>query len=351
MRALVVGGGSAGHVIPALPVIAALQARGYAVDFVGTYSGLEEDLTAAAGVTFHAISAGKLRRYFSWQNFTDLFRIARGCWQAFWLLGRVRPDVVFSKGGFVSFPVALASWLRRVPLVAHESDLTPGLANRLVLPFARTLCVSFAETAAPAAARVVHTGTPIRASMLEGDAQRGRELLGLHDARPLLIVTGGSLGADALNAVVRDAAAALVEQFHVLHVCGPGKLVELDLAGYQQREYVGDDWGDMMAAADIVVSRAGANALFELLALEKPNVLVPLSAKASRGDQLDNAAFAERIGCSTVVFEENLDAATLRAAVAEVWQTRDARTAAMAALDMPDAVSTIVAELEQLARP
>lgn len=350
MRALVVGGGSAGHVIPALPVIEALKARGYAIDFVGTYSGLEESLIASAGVTFHAISAGKLRRYFSWQNFTDLFRIARGCWQAFWLLGRVKPDVVFSKGGFVSFPVALASWLRRVPLVAHESDLTPGLANRLVLPFTRTLCVSFAETRVSAAVRVVHTGTPIRASMLQGNAERGRELLGLDDTRPLLIVTGGSLGADALNAVVRDAAPALVERFHVLHVCGAGKLKALDLDGYQQREYVGDDWGDMMAAADIVVSRAGANALFELLALRKPNVLVPLSAKASRGDQLDNAAFAERAGCSEVVLEEHLDADALLGAVAAVWQAREARTAAMAALEMPDAVATIVAELDQLAR-
>ncbi len=349
MRVLMVGGGSAGHVIPAIPVIAALKARGDSVAFVGTYSGLEAQLLADAGVDFYPISAGKLRRYFSWQNFTDLFRIARGCWQAFWLLGRVKPDVVFSKGGFVSFPVALASWLRRKPLVAHESDLTPGLANRLVLPFADALCVSFADTHPPAGVRMVHTGTPLRAAILEGNAAAGRSALDLAPDRPLLIVTGGSLGADALNAVVHDAAPQLVTRFHVLHVCGAGKLSELELDGYEQREYVDAGWGDLMAAADLVVSRAGANALFELLALRKPNVLVPLSAKASRGDQLDNAAFAERSGYSEVVHEEALDAETLLTAVDRVWAERERRIEAMSAMPVPDAAHAIVDELDRLA--
>lgn len=349
MQLLVVGGGSAGHVIPALPVIAAMQQAGAEVTFVGTHSGLEEELVASAGVTFHAISAGKFRRYFSWQNFTDLFRIGVGVVQAFFFIGRCKPDVVFSKGGFVSFPIAFASWLRRVPVVAHESDLTPGLANRLVLPFVDTLCVSFAQTkVAAGGARVVHTGTPLRTSILQGDAERGRQLLDVDTSRPLLIVTGGSLGADSLNAVVRDALPELAEHFVVVHVCGRGKLKSIEAAGYLQFEYVDEGWGDMLAAADIVLSRAGANALFELLALRKLNLLVPLSAQASRGDQVANAAFAEESGYSVVVAEQALDTTSLMVALETLLAHRQQYQDALATFVVPDATAAITAELLRL---
>ena len=346
MHLLVVGGGSAGHVIPALPVIAVMQQAGAEVSYVGTHSGLEENLVSSAGVTFHAISAGKLRRYWSWQNLTDLFRIALGVVQAVWLILRLRPDVVFSKGGFVSFPIAFGSWLCRVPVVAHESDLTPGLANRLVLPFVATLCVSFPQTKINNnRVRVVHTGTPLRDSIVQGDATRGRQLLGLQDDRRLLIVTGGSLGADALNQAVRDSLIQLTEHFVVLHVCGPGKFTDLENPAYIQREYIDDGWGDILAAAEIVLSRAGANALFELLALRKLNLLVPLSAQASRGDQLSNAAYAEQQGYSAVLDESELTTENLLNALADLTARQDEYRQALENFIVPDAAESISSEL------
>ncbi len=351
MHLLVVGGGSAGHVIPALPVIAAMQTRGARVSYVGTHSGLERELVKDLDVTFHAISAGKLRRYFSWQNFTDVFRIVWGVVQSLVLVGRMRPDVVFSKGGFVSFPVVFAAWLWRIPVVAHESDITPGLANRLVLPFARTLCVSFAQTRVDGArAKVVHTGTPLRQAIVHGDPEHGRALLGIDDTKPLLVVTGGSLGADALNRVVREALPRLLTQYRVLHVCGQGKLADIDAPGYLQREYVGDGWGDMLVAADVVVSRAGANALFELLTLGKLNLLVPLSAQASRGDQIQNAAYAEGEGYSVVLQEQAFNADSLVHALQELQQHGARYRDALAQFEKVDATAAIVAELEQLSR-
>ena len=350
MRVLIVGGGSAGHVIPALPVIERLKASGHTVTFVGTRSGLEERLVAQAGVRYRGISAGKLRRYFSWQNLTDLFRIVAGVLQSIVLIGRERPQVVFSKGGFVSFPIALAAWLWRVPLVAHESDLTPGLANRLVMPFARSLCVSFPATKVHREGlNILHTGTPLRPSMLHGDAAAGRAALGLSSEQPLLVVTGGSLGATSLNAALRDALPQLLKQYYVLHVTGAGKSEDVAMPGYDQREYVGEGWGDLLAAADVVISRAGANALFELLALRKPNVLVPLDARASRGDQIDNAAYAEAAGYSLVVPDEALGASALLDAVQRVQADRAAYVAAMQTFEVPDAAAAIAAELERVA--
>lgn len=352
MHLLVVGGGSAGHVIPALPIIDEFIAAGDQVSFVGTYSGLEESLLADSEVNFYAISAGKLRRYWSWQNVADGFLVLLGVVQSIWLVGRLGPDVVFSKGGFVSFPVAVASWLWRVPLLSHESDLTPGLANRLVLPFTRVLCVSFAATQdhikQTAKVRVVHTGTPVRDSVLGGDASRGRNLLGLKDQRPLLVVTGGSLGADRLNDAIRRAAKELTQIYTVLHVCGVGKLVQINLPNYQQEEYIGDSWGDILAAADVVVSRAGANALFELLALRKLNVLVPLSAQASRGDQIENAHFAQRQGLSEVIFEEDLDTPSLLAALVKVSDPQAGYANKLALFEVPNATESIVDELRIL---
>ena len=348
---LVVGGGSAGHVIPALPVIELLQQQGLQVSFVGTNSGLEEQLTGSSGVAFYAVSAGKLRRYWSWQNFTDLFRIALGIVQALLLIRRIKPDVVFSKGGFVSFPVALAAWLWRVPVVAHESDLTPGLANRLVLPFVKTLCVSFAQTKKVSgdqlgSTHVVVTGTPLRDEITSGEASRGRQLLGLTDAdKPLLIATGGSLGADALNAAIRAALPELTQRYVVLHVCGPGKQQALDMPGYVQREYIDEGWGDLLAAAAVVLSRAGANALFELLSLGKLNVLVPLSAKASRGDQIDNARVAAEAGYSVVLSEADLTTQTLLAALHQIEEHRDEFAAALARFEHPQAAPAIAREI------
>ena len=351
-RVVVAGGGSAGHVVPALPVIERLLAGGCEVHFIGGVSGLEEGLVARLGVAYHGIRTGKLRRYFSWQNLADCFRIPLGVWQAWRLLRRIRPEVMFSKGGFVSFPAVVGAWLNGIPVVAHESDRTPGLANRLGGPFATTLCVNFEATATGLRRRrVVVTGTPVRASLLEGDAERGRMLLGIDAQRPVLLVVGGSLGAARLNEVVRESLDALLDTHVVVHVCGRGRLDSALAArdGYLQREYVAEGWGDVIAAADLVVSRAGANALYEWLALGKPHLLVPLPKTASRGDQIENAAYAERQGWSLVVREQDLSESTLTAGIAKLAALSPAIRRRLAALPTRDSTGLLVGELERAA--
>jgi UDP-N-acetylglucosamine--N-acetylmuramyl-(pentapeptide) pyrophosphoryl-undecaprenol N-acetylglucosamine transferase len=352
-RIVFTGGGSAGHVVPSLPVIARLSSAGWSIDYIGSRGGPEAALIAAAGQPFHAIATGKLRRYFSLRNLTDVLRVLAGIWQSFWLLRRLAPDVVFSKGGFVAFPVVFAAWLNRIPVVAHESDLTPGLANRLSLPFCRVICTNFPDTRFPRVrARVVHTGTPIRAELLAGDPLRGRERLDAPPGVPILLVVGGSLGSERLNGVVREAISAL-DRWYVVHVCGPGRTEPArDLPGrYRQLEFVGAGWGDVLAAADVVVSRAGANALYELIALRKPHVLVPLSRAASRGDQIENARYAEQHGFSRVLAEEAATPAALVRAVAEVQDDRDAVIARLAAAGIADGTAGILAVIESATGP
>jgi len=349
-RLLVTGGGTAGHVVPALPIMQVFVDEGVQVDFIGSGSAFEKSLVAPLSVTYHGISAGKLRRYFSLQNLLDAFRVLLGIFQALILVGRLRPDVVFSKGGFVSFPVALAAWCWRVPVVAHESDLTPGLANRLAMPFVKSLCTSFPATRPGRfTGELVYTGSPVRPELTRGDPERGLALIDADGSRPVLIVTGGSLGADRINAVVREALPELVRRAVVVHVCGPGKVVPQDVADYHPFEYVREAWGDLLAAATAVVSRAGANTLYELLCLKKPNLLIPLSRQASRGDQIENAAWAEAEGFSHVLAEEALTADSLVTAVDEILAETQAESGKIAAFAPPDSVGLIVTAIRRAA--
>ena len=350
-RVTVTGGGSAGHVVPAIPVIEELLRRGCQVDFIGGRAGPERALLSALAIRYHAVVSGKLRRYFSLANLLDCARIPIGILQATWLLWRIRPDAVFSKGGFASFPAVVGAWLNRIPVVAHESDLTPGLANRLAKPFTSALCVNFEPTAAVASKRTVVTGTPLRAALAQGDAERGRALIGVEaaDEREILLVVGGSLGAAKLNEIVRGALDGLLRRWIVVHVCGPGRLAHelANTPGYRQYEYINDGWGDVIAAADAVVSRAGANALYEWLVLAKPHLLVPLPRAASRGDQIENAAFAASKGWSLVIPEEQLDAASLRAGVAKLADQSAAIAERLATFRERDSTALIIAELER----
>ena len=348
-KVVVTGGGSAGHVVPAIPLMQALLERGAAVTFIGSGSGLEQGLVAHLDVGFESVTTGKLRRYLSLENLIDMFRVPLGVIQAWLILGRIRPQVVFSKGGFVAFPVVFAAWLRRIPVVAHESDLTPGLANRLCLPFVRALCVNFDETEAKAK-RVVVTGTPVRKTLLEGDRGQGRNYLGLEDPnRPVVLVFGGSLGAQALNRVTREAVAELGRRCDIVHVCGSGNL-DTTLAhepGYVQKEFIDEQWGDVLAASDVVVSRAGANSLYELLTLRKPHLLVPLSAAVSRGDQIENAALFESKGLSVVMQEAELTSAALTGAVSRMLDEQEQWRDALRAFEPRDAVTLMLAELDR----
>ena len=357
-RVAVTGGGTAGHVVPAIPVMEELLRRGCQVDFIGGNSGPERGLLAALSIDFHGVSTGKLRRYFSLANLLDCLRIPIGICQATWLLRRVRPTVLLSKGGFASFPAVVGAWLNRIPVVVHESDLTPGLANRLAKPFTSTLCVNFEPTAALATGRrAVVTGTPLRQALADGDAERGRALLGLATGptrqrdRQILLIVGGSLGAAKLNEIVRDALDRLLERWVVVHVCGPGKR-DAALAkkpGYLQHEYIDDGWGDVIAAADVVVSRAGANALYEWLALAKPHLLVPLPTTSSRGDQIENAAFAASKGWSSVIPEHELNSSSLLACIAKLADQSAAIVRRLATFRERDSTALIIAELERAA--
>lgn len=350
-RLLVTGGGTAGHVVPALPIMQAFIDEGTRVDFIGSGSDFERTLIADLDATYHGIAAGKLRRYFSFENLLDAFKVVIGMLQALLLIGRLRPTVVFSKGGFVSFPVAFAAWCWRVPVVAHESDLTPGLANRLAMPFVRSLCTNFPATRPQRfAGDLVYTGTPVRTELLNGDAAAGRQLVEAQAGQPVIVVTGGSLGADRINAVVREAAAGLCSRAVVVHVCGPGKVVPLAQPGYHPFEYVRAEWGDLLAAATMVVSRAGANTLYELLCLRKPNLLIPLSRKASRGDQIENAAWAEAEGYSHVLAEEALSPERLLATVDEILAETEAESGKIAGFQPPDSVGLIVATIKRAAK-
>jgi UDP-N-acetylglucosamine--N-acetylmuramyl-(pentapeptide) pyrophosphoryl-undecaprenol N-acetylglucosamine transferase len=337
-------------VVPAIPIMRAMLERGVAVDFVGSGSAFEEALLNGLDVAYHAIPTGKLRRYFSLENLRDAFRVLAGIWRAFGLLGKLQPDVVFSKGGFVSAPVVLAAWLRRIPVVAHESDLSPGLANRLALPFIRTLCVNFPVTRpAKFTGEWLYTGTPVRRDLLEGDRERGRQLIGVAPQRRVIVVTGGSLGADRLNRAVREALEPLLARAAVVHVCGAGKTSSLELPDYHQFEYVDQEWGDLLAAADLVISRAGANTLYELLCLNKPNLLIPLPRQASRGDQIENAAYAAQAGYSRVIDESDLTSERLVGVVDEILGELEMESGKIAGFLPPDSVGLIVGAIERAA--
>ena len=322
MKILFTGGGTAGHVTPNMALIDVFQREGWQVDYVGSADGVEKGMMTALHIPYHVVSSGKLRRYFSWKNFFDPLKIIVGIGQSYRLLHKIKPDVVFSKGGFVAFPVVVGAWLNRIPVVAHESDITPGLANRLSFPFVNKICVTFAAAKDhfKQPEKVEVTGTPIRQQLFNGNADKGFALCGFNRDLPCLLVVGGSQGASAMNACLRSTLDTLCQNFQVIHLCGKGKIEKalLNRPGYCQFEYVNEELADLFAASDMVISRAGANALYEILALQKPHVLIPLSQKISRGDQVQNARYFEKQGISVVVNEEKLTSETLLAAIDDV---------------------------------
>ena len=313
-KIVLTGGGSSGHVTPNIAIIPALKRAGYSIDYIGSKNGIEKQLIDREKIPYYSINTGKLRRYFDLKNFTDTFRVMDGLRQAYILLGRLKPSIVFSKGGFVSCPVVWAAWLRRIPVVIHESDITPGLTNRLSIPFAKKVCYTFPESEPHIPAnKGVRTGMPIRESLLGGSLNEGRKICGFDHSKPVVLVIGGSLGSEKINNVVRGSLDILLKKYHVCHICGKGNVKqELEKKpGYKQFEYLNEEQPHVFALADLVISRAGATVLFELLALKKPNLLIPLSRNASRGDQILNAASFEKLGYSMVIQEEMLEVSSL----------------------------------------
>ena len=350
-RIVLTGGGTAGHVSPNQALIPHLQKEGWEVHYVGTKAGIERTLIEPMdGVTYHAVSSGKLRRYFDWKNFTDPFRVIAGAFQSVGVISKVKPDVVFSKGGFVSVPVVVGAWLCRVPVVMHESDITPGLANKLCKPFAKAVCTTFPECAKLLGSKAVETGTPLRSVIFSGTRERGLRLAGFDGSKPVLMMIGGSLGAQTVNAVLREALPELTARFDVLHVCGKGNLDEtlLNMPGYRQFEYLSEDLPDAFACADILLSRAGSNSLSEILALKKPALLIPYHS--GRGDQVLNANSLKSRGLAHVMIQSDMNAESMTKALLALWEDRELLAQRLDALPPADGTQAVLAQIRKHAK-
>lgn len=352
-RIILTGGGTAGHVTPNIALLPGLKELGYDIHYIGSYNGIEKNLIEQFGIPYHGISSGKLRRYFSLQNFTDPFRVLRGFGEAKKLIKSLKPDVIFSKGGFVSVPVVIAGKQCHVPTIIHESDMTPGLANKLAIPSATKVCCNFPETLAHLPKeKAVLTGSPIRQELLTGSRVAALKFCSLKSDKPVILIIGGSLGSVVVNNAVRAILPELLKSFHVIHLCGKGKVDESlqNLEGYVQFEYIQDELKDLFALSDIVISRAGANAICELLALHKPNLLIPLSANASRGDQILNARSFERQGYSIVLEEEELKDSTLLDAIQKLYKEKDAYIDRMKQSTQQDSIQTILGLIQKASK-
>ena len=339
------GGGSAGHVTPNLALIKRCQQDNWQIAYIGSTNGIEKQIIERINIPYYGIATGKLRRYFSWQNFIDPFKILIGILQAICICWKLKPKVIFSKGGFVAFPVVFAAWLNRIPVICHESDLTPGFANRLSFPFAKLICVTFAETKKhfKDQQKVIETGTPIRDSLLKGDANKGRAFCNFTSGKPIILVTGGGLGADPINFAIRAALPSLLNDFQIVHLCGKNKTDPKfdNMEGYKQFDYINEEMADLFACADLVISRAGANAIYEIIVLRKPNLLIPLSKKASRGDQILNAHYCQKLGLSEILLEENLTEQALVEKLQILLKNKSNYIDNLTKHQLPDSVNTI----------
>lgn len=302
------GGGTAGHITPNIALIPELKKRKFDIIYIGSKNGMEKDIIEKRNIPFFGITADKLRRYLDVKNFLMPANVIKGIGEAYKILKDNKIDVVFSKGGYVSVPVVVAASRLKISVISHEADFTPGLANKIATPLSKKVCCNFEETVKQLGKKGVFTGCPIRQELLSGNKKKGLEFLDFKNDKPILFVTGGSLGSKYINDLIRNNLDRILNSFNVVHSCGRGKLDEsINVNGYKQFELLTDKLPDVFASSDFVVSRAGANVIFELLALKKPNLLIPLSTKASRGDQILNANSFMKKNYSVVLLEEDQD--------------------------------------------
>lgn len=344
-KIILTGGGTAGHVTPNIALIPALQKEGFEISYIGTHNGMEKGLMEKENIPYYGISSGKLRRYLSAKNVSDIFHVAVGIKEAASLIKKLKPDVIFSKGGFVAVPVVLGAKLNKVPIIVHESDMTPGLANKIAIPFADKVCTTFPETLQYIPHhKGVNTGTPIRQMLFEGDRKKGLTFCGFNTQKPVIMMMGGSLGSVKINTQLRGALPAILKDFQLVHICGKGnkedKLEHKE--GYKQFEYVLDELPHIFAAADVIISRAGSNSISEILALKKPNLLIPLSAHASRGDQILNAKSFEKQGFSMVMQEENMTYASIEKCIKILYEKRQSYIDAMEKSKLSNGIDEIM---------
>lgn len=348
-KIVLTGGGTAGHVMANIALLPSLREAGYEIQYIGSLNGIEKTLMADHNIPYFGIETGKLRRYFDPKNFSDPFRVIRGYHEARKFLKEHRPDVVFSKGGFVAVPVVRAAASLHIPCIIHESDMTPGLANKLCIPVAKKVCCNFPETLADLPEdKAILTGTPIRDELLHGDPEKGFAFCGFDHSNPVLLVIGGSLGASSVNSAVREMLPQLLTHFQIVHICGKNKVdnLKLTIPEYKQFEFVNEELADLFAMADIVISRAGANAICELLALRKPSILVPLPSTSSRGDQILNARSFEKQGYSMVIDDDDLEDKILDG-VKELYANRAKYITAMEASSQINAIPVIMDLIER----
>lgn len=353
-RVLFTGGGTAGHVTVNLALIPKFQEDQWEVSYIGSYDGIERELIAKLeNVPYDPVTTGKLRRYFDLKNMKDPFKVVQGIWQAYWKIRRRKPDVIFSKGGFVSVPVILGGWLNRVPIIIHESDLTPGLANKIAMPFASKVCTTFPETNAHIKGdKGEYLGAIVREELFAGDRAKGIALCDFISSKPIILVMGGSLGSQKINQAIRHNLAELLQQYQIVHITGKGQIDEslLGKPGYKQFEYVSNELPDLMAMSDLVISRAGSNSIFEFAALHKPMLLIPLSRAASRGDQILNANSFQKQGLAEVLMEEDLNDETLLASVTKTWEQRFKLIENMKAKKLTRTVREVVEMIQSIAK-
>lgn len=351
-RIVLTGGGTAGHVTPNMALIPVLQKKGYDIHYIGSHEGIEKKLMEEMGIPYHAIATGKLRRYFSLENLTDPFRVIKGLSEAKKLMKELKPDIVFSKGGFVAVPVVLAAKSKKIPCIIHESDMTPGLANKIAIPSASRICCNFPETLKKLPeGKAVVTGTPIRQELFDGDAVAAMKFCGFTEVRPTLLIIGGSSGSVKVNESIWSCLDKITAKYNVIHLCGKDKTNPEynNVPNYVQFEYIKQELSNLLALADIVVSRAGANAICELLALRKPSVLIPLSLAASRGDQILNAQSFDKSGYAKLLMEEDVNDTSLLEAINEVYDNRDNYIKAMELSTKTDSITLITDMIDELA--
>ncbi len=350
-KIILTGGGTAGHVTPNIALIPELKKNNFYIYYIGTRAGIEKKLIEDMGIKYFPITAGKLRRYFDLENFTDIGRILKGFGQSFKIIRKIKPDIIFSKGGFVSTPVVWAARLCKVPVVIHESDITPGLANKLSIPFADKVCYAFPETGKfILEKKACLTGIPIRKELFNGNANLGMKMCGFKAGKPILLVMGGSQGSKFINDTVREGLNELISVFQICHICGKGAIDNtlIGLKRYKQFEYVTEELPHLFAMSDVVVSRAGATTLFELLALKKPNLLIPLSRRASRGDQILNAKSFEAQGFSYVLQEEDMNPASLLETALKIYKDRGTIINKMKTSDLGNGTTKVISVIMNL---
>lgn len=325
-KIVLTGGGTAGHVTPNIALIPYLKKEGYEIYYIGSKGGMEEELIKKCGIPYYGISSGKLRRYFDKKNFSDVFKVIKGIFQAKHIIHKIKPDVVFSKGGFVAVPVVIGAHMNKVSVVCHESDITPGLANKLAMPFAKAVCTTFPEAVKHIKDnKGIYTGTPIRDMLFKGSREKGLKLCDFSGNKPVMLVMGGSQGSVKVNNSIRELLNKLLPKYDIVHICGKGNLDESlkDRTGYRQFEYISDELPHIFAMSDFVVSRAGSNAICEFLALHKPMLLIPLGKNASRGDQILNAQSFKKQGFAEVIDEEKMTKGSLYDAINKVYDNRE----------------------------